>query len=388
MRTTRWQSWMAWNLALGALGGISSTLSGATVTPFSGDALSGENVNLSATTVTVGDKHLALAECDSLLLSTLATNHDSSHSHLGVWLIDGSYLPVENLSSDPKQPNVVLISGPVGEMTLPLTKILGWGPELLPGSDHGNDQVVVASGPLSGQVQGITDGQLQVLTPLSPEALNLQVKDISSLRLATAVQPPHGLVLSAITDPDRPPLYLKPQNGLPLNCLPTIATGDAMSHVVLRVEGGRRTYLSALPPKSVSEEGAFGVVWHWKADSDLAGGPLRLGGVRYQHGLSVHSKASLSWELAGAYSHFHALCGIADIVSPEGDCAVDIRGDGKSLWAKASIKGGDKPLPIELDLAQVKTLELRVDYGARYDIGDHFTLADAWLLKAPCPPMP
>jgi hypothetical protein len=369
-------------LLLGSLTALPCVLTAATVTPFSGEPVSADSVVLSPGGVVVHDQHFALSDCDSLLLGAAQPLHDAGHSRLGVWLVDGSFLPAESLAADPKAPNAIVITGPLGEMSLPLAKILGWGPELLPSDDQGNDRVVVASGPLSGQVQGIADGQLKVLSPLSPDPLSLQVKDISSLRLAAALVKPSGIILSVVTDPDRPPLYLKPAAGLPLNCVTSIQLGEVASHLLLRVEGGRRSYLSALTPSQVSEEGAFGVVWHWKADTDLSGGPLRLGGVHYQHGVSVHSKCDLSWNLAGAYVRLHALLGISDLVAPEGDCAVSLLGDGKSLWSRASVKGSDHPLPIDLDLTGVTTLELKVEYGARYDIGDHLTLADAWLLKA------
>ncbi len=45
------------------------------------------------------------------------------------------------------------------------------------------------------------------------------------------------------------------------------------------------------------------------------------------------------------------------------------------------MRGAEKPQPIDLDLTGVKQLELRVEYGARYDIADHFVLADAYLIK-------
>jgi len=360
---------------------VSPLLVAATAQPFSGDALSAPSLTFVAGAVQLGGTLLALNDCNSLMVGT-PQGQDWPQSRLGVWLIDGSFLPVAEIGADPKQDDAIQVDGPLGAMSLPLAKILGWGAELPPMDDQNNDRAVVAAGPLLGRVQGIASGQLKIISPLSADPLSLAVKDVSALRLAVATRKPSGIVLSAITDPNRPPLYVRPAQGLPLACIPGVATADALAHTTLRVEGGRRIYLSALTPDTVAEEGAFGVVWHWKADTDLAGGPLRLGGVRYAHGLSVHSKASLTWSLGKGYTRLHALAGIADLVAPEGDCSAALLGDGRALWSKTSVKGSDKPLTIDVDLSGVAQLELTVDFGARYDIGDHFTLADCWLLRA------
>jgi len=360
------------SLLTGGLALVSPLLMAATVQPFSGDALSAPGLTFVGGAVQIGGALVALKDCNSLTLGA-AQAQEWPQSRLGVWLIDGSFLPVTTIGADPAQDDAIQVDGPLGVMSLPLAKILGWGPELPAMDDQNNDRVVVAAGPLLGRIQGITAGQLKILSPLSTAPLSLSVKDVAALRLAVATRKPTGIVLSAITDPNRPPLYVHPAPGLPLACIPGVATQDALTHLSLRVEGGRRIYLSALTPDSVAEEGAFGVVWHWKADTDLAGGPLRLGGVRYAHGLS--------WALGKGYVHLHTLAGIADLVAPEGDCSAELLGDGRSLWSKSSVKGSDKPLTIDVDLSGVSQLTVKVDFGARYDIGDHFTLADCWLLK-------
>ena len=76
-----------------------------------------------------------------------------------------------------------------------------------------------------------------------------------------------------------------------------------------------------------------------------------------------------------------ALSGLADVVGDQGDCAVSISLDGKVVWNRDSVRGGEKPQTIDLDLTAAKQLELRVEYGARYDIADHFVLADAYVIK-------
>ncbi|MBN8527463.1 MAG: NPCBM/NEW2 domain-containing protein, partial [Planctomycetes bacterium] len=62
------------------------------------------------------------------------------------------------------------------------------------------------------------------------------------------------------------------------------------------------------------------------------------------------------------------------------DCIAVLAGDGRELW-RARLRGGDAPRSIDLDLAGVKRLELRVEAGERHDIGDHVVLADAQLIR-------
>jgi hypothetical protein len=359
---------------------LSAVAPAATVAPFEGDPVAGGALRFSRDAVTVGQTTVKLADCDWIVAGE--AHATVAKSRLGVWLVDGSWLPVDRIGPAEGRDDAILAAGPLGELVLPLGAVLGWGADLIALGEGGTDRAVVASGPMSGRALGIAEGKLKWESPLSPQPLQLALGEVPSLRLAQPVRPPKGVVLAATTDPQRPPLLLLPSEGLPLAAAPTVATGDALAGAHLRVEGGRRVYLGALKPSKVDEVGAFDVVWHWKVDADLEGGPLLLGGTRYAHGISVHSKATLAWDLGGAYAHLRAVAGIADLVAPEGDCAVDVVGDGKSLWSRPSVRGGEKPIALDVELKGVKTLELHVDYGAKYDIGDHFTLADAWLLKA------
>jgi hypothetical protein len=155
----------------------------------------------------------------------------------------------------------------------------------------------------------------------------------------------------------------------------------ALAGVELRVEGGRRVYLSSLVPASVQEDGMFGVVWPHARDSAIGGGPLLLGGRRYGRGLTVHSVARLTWRLDAACIRLRAMAGIADGFAPEGDAVAILRGDGRELW-RARLRGGDAPQAIDVDLSGLAVLELSVEAGERYDIGDHVVLADAQVIRA------
>jgi hypothetical protein len=203
------------------------------------------------------------------------------------------------------------------------------------------------------------------------------------MRFAVPIRPSKGVRLAATLNELYPPLRVVPlADGFALAAAPQVRLGDAIAATRLRVEGGRRVFLSELDPSVVEEIGAFGVVWPHKRDRNLDDSPLRLGGVRYERGVVVHSQARLAWKLNGTYTRLRTLVGIADLVGDQGDCAASLIIDGKEVWSKSSVRGGENPHKIDLDLTGAKTLELKVDYGARYDIADHLALADAYLIKA------
>ena len=54
--------------------------------------------------------------------------------------------------------------------------------------------------------------------------------------------------------------------------------------------------------------------------------------------------------------------------------------DGKKLFEKR-LRGGEDPARISLPVSGVRSLELRVDAGEGFDLGDHADWADAILVR-------
>ncbi len=362
-------------------------LSAATVATLDGRQLTGERLAIDAKggTVTVGGTTVALADCDWIEpgAGSGVVLPGTPAKRLGLWLVDGSWLPVTTITAGGKD-HELAVSGVFGSFIVPLTAVRGWSlGSALPEAEGKDDQVVLDSGPLNGRIEGLIAGKLVLKSALDPQPLSLSLDQVRAVRLAVPLRSAKGVRLATTLDDLYPPLRVLPTTGgFVLAAVPQVALGEALTQVRLRIEGGRRVYLSELDPASVMETGAFGVVWPYKRDRNLDDSPLRLGGVRYERGLAVHSQARLTWELGGAYTRLRALGGIADLVGEQGDCAASLSVDGKVVWNKDSIRGGDKPQVIDCDLTAAKQLELRVDYGARYDIADHFVLADVYLIKA------
>jgi NPCBM/NEW2 domain len=378
-------------------------LSAATVAQLDGQQVQGDNLQFQAKTqrltmrTTTGETALSIADCDWIELgdgsgitfsnSTNSTNATNPAKRAGLFLLDGSWLPINEIKASDKD-HTLLVTGPLGMLTIPLTAVRGWGvgAELLSGvpgnNDNNEDQVQVESGLISGRIEGLVNGKLLLKSSLDPtKPLELALEQIRGVRLTTPLKPLKGLRFSVALDDIHPPLKIVlSERGLALAAVPSVIIHDALLPARLRVEGGRRVYLSELDPVKREETGAFGVVWPMQKGRNFDGSPLRLGGVRSDNGLVVHSKATITWDLRQAYSQFRTRVGIADIVADQGDCAVQFILDDKVVWSRDSVRGNSGPQIIDLDVTNAKKLELKVDYGARYDIADHFVLADAYFI--------
>jgi NPCBM/NEW2 domain len=367
----------------------SSVLHAASVAPLEGEPLHGPEVRFDGDQVHLAGQTVALAACDWVqLVEPSSKPVVVPPARMGLWLADGGWLPGGPLLTA-DGPDAVVIDGPLGRLRIGLDQIAAFGTSAPDAPADGDDRVVLASGPVDGRIRGIRDGKLLLASSLDPEPLAIDLGDIAGLRIAAAsaaARTATSASLLATLDPQRPPLRLMVQGaglavafaGTAAQPIDTAALGAAR----LVVDGPQRTWLSDLTPSAVEERGAFDVVWPWAKDAAIGGGPLMLGGMRHAKGLTVHSAARLSWPLNGAYRRLRVVVGIADAFAPEGDCPVRIELDGTVRWTRDRLRGGDAPVPVDLDLSGAQQLTLIIDLGERYDIGDHVVLGSAYLVRA------
>jgi hypothetical protein len=350
----------------------------ATATTLEGGAATGP-LTWGPATAAVGG--MALEDLDTVVI---ASGDAVRPGPRGVFLVDGSWLPADRITD--AGGDRVAATGPWGEIVLPLLAVRGWSDGELPPAPDQGDLVVGPAGPVAGQITGLAQGALLLTTSLAPEPVPVPLDGLSAVRLAGPGKPASGLTLAVRLRPDRPPLRLRPGPVPTLAVAPgaTVPGWDAPIWAGQRavVEGGRRVWLSDRTPTSVREQGLFGVTWPWRADADLDGLPLALGGTIHGKGLTVHSEAELSWDLAGTYVRFAAVMGIVDAMGPEGDCEVAWLVDGAVRWSRR-LRGGEPPVEVACDLAGARTLALRIVAGARHDIGDHVGIGSAWLARRP-----
>jgi hypothetical protein len=149
----------------------------------------------------------------------------------------------------------------------------------------------------------------------------------------------------------------------------------------VKMHSDRVISLADLTPLEVKEYGMFDKVYHYKTHRSVGGGPLRLGAETYSAGLGLHSFCELTYALGGKYVRLVALAGIDRSVRPAGDATLSFLADGKLIGKPIRLQGKDEPTPIRVDLAGVKRLTIRVDFGQdKLDAADHVNLASPRLI--------
>jgi len=140
--------------------------------------------------------------------------------------------------------------------------------------------------------------------------------------------------------------------------------------------------LTDLRPVEVREYGLMDWTFGHRLGRSAAGTPLSLDGQTYERGLGLHSFCELTYELDGRYAWFLATVGIDDSVRPQGDATLTILGDGQPLGDARRVHGREGAQRLRVDVAGVRRLTIRVDFGAdELDVGDRVDLVDARLVR-------
>jgi hypothetical protein len=154
----------------------------------------------------------------------------------------------------------------------------------------------------------------------------------------------------------------------------------------IRMRNARVTYLSELVPDAVEEKPfveGLPFVWKHRADLDVFGKPLVLGGVKYRRGLGVAAYTKLTYKIESAgYKRFKAAAGICDSTAAGGKTAFRVLVDGKEAFAaKPLLTRGAKPVSVDLSVEKAREVSLIIDFGDESDLGDIGGWGDARLIK-------
>lgn len=156
---------------------------------------------------------------------------------------------------------------------------------------------------------------------------------------------------------------------------------DQVARVVIHSD--RVAHVSDLKPVRTDFEGMLHRDWPIGVDETVSGGPLMLGGKRFERGLGVHSKTTLVYQIDAAFERLVATVGIDDAYRPRGSVVFRIIGDGRTLLDTGTITGADEPRTINVDVTGTGELSLVVDFGPDLDLADHAIWASARLIKPP-----
>jgi hypothetical protein len=153
----------------------------------------------------------------------------------------------------------------------------------------------------------------------------------------------------------------------------------------VRFRGGKMTHLADLNPSKVEETPFFGRKLPWRRNVNLLGRPLTMNGQTFEHGLAVHSRCALTYDLNGRFATFETLLGFDDAAQRKGRVDCRVFADGKEIYANADFRADAPPLKLSLPVAGVEQLRLLVDFGRGQDTGDSVIWADARLYRTARP---
>ena len=306
-----------------------------------------------------------------------------------VVLADGGLLAAEIIEAD--KATLSVDSDLFGLVKLPLESLAGvvfQSPSDRQARDALLDQVAKAAGTtdriifangdqLTGRIDTIKNGTLKLQADIGPASV--EVSRVRVLVFNPALWrriAPQGLwAIVGFRDAsrlavrrlevDRQSVSLDLVGGLKLR------SGQPQDPVLLEPRAGRVAYLSDRKPSGYKQTPFLDLPWPCQADHNVTGGMLRAGGKPYLKGLGVHSEARLTYLLEKPYRRFQAELAIDDSTQGRGSVQFRVLLDEREKLRTEIIRGRMPPLPVSIDLAGVKKLELIVDYADRADELDH-----------------
>jgi hypothetical protein len=151
--------------------------------------------------------------------------------------------------------------------------------------------------------------------------------------------------------------------------------------VFLQPRGGQAIYLSDLKPEGHRHVSYLTMTWPFRSDRSVCGAMLQVGGKAYLKGLGMHSASRITYVLSEPYRRFQAALAIDDQAEGGGSVAFRVFVDGQVRYSSPMVRGGQDPLPISVDLAGAKRLDLVVDFAERADELDRADWLDARLIR-------
>ncbi len=107
---------------------------------------------------------------------------------------------------------------------------------------------------------------------------------------------------------------------------------------------------------------------------------ISLAGTVYERGVGSHAKGTLNLSLDGRVKRFQAVIGVDDEVGDKGSITFKIYGTEKLLYESNVMRGGNTPIPLDLDISGMTRLCIVIGDGGDDISFDHADLADAKFL--------
>lgn len=152
---------------------------------------------------------------------------------------------------------------------------------------------------------------------------------------------------------------------------------------VRRVEvlGGRWQWLEDRPAVLAEHTPLLDVRRPHRLGRNVVGGPIRVGGRTFEHGIGVHSRSRLVFRLDPRCRRFVTGYGLDDDSGPMADVDVKILLDGKTVHEARDVRADGEIRRVAVDLKGAAQLELLVDYGKNGHVQDRFDWIEPALIR-------
>jgi hypothetical protein len=250
------------------------------------------------------------------------------------------------------------------------------------------DRVLLVNGDrIAGRVESLSEDALRVETEvgLAPVELHRVQAVVLNPALWRRVSPQGLHAVLGFGDGSRLAAQRMHLDKNSLNF--TSADGTAWKTIADRLvlaepRGGKAVYLSDLSATSYRHVPFLELNWPYRCDRAVSGPMLRAGGAPCLKGLGMHSASRLTYNLEKPCRLFQAELAVDDSAEGGGSVRFRVFVDGKEKFTSPAVRGGQTPIPMSVDIAGAKRLDLVVDYADRADEMDR---AD-WLAARLVPP--
>lgn len=156
---------------------------------------------------------------------------------------------------------------------------------------------------------------------------------------------------------------------------------DTKYIVRICVEGGRWSWLTSLVPSHYEFTPMVSVRWPYKTNQNVLGEAMTVSGQTFEHGVGVHSRSILTYDLKGKFRLFITSFGMDDHSGPFADVTVRIQVDGQTRFEKKHVRRGKLHETVRLDVEGAEKIELVVDFGDNGDLQDRFNWINTALVR-------
>ena len=154
----------------------------------------------------------------------------------------------------------------------------------------------------------------------------------------------------------------------------------------LTADASDETQLADMPTLSYRHLPKIGWQLPLGLNTNVLGGRLRTNGSVYASGLGMPGSSHVAFRLDGTQRRFAATLAVDDAAGSRGSVVFRVfgkkeKGDLHELFISETIRGGDTPIPTEIDIQGISLLVLLVDAADRSDELDYANWLDARVIK-------